>query len=390
MIPYSRQHITEGDIAAVREVLQSEFLTQGPVVPRFEKSVANYSGSSYGVATSSATSALHVACCALNLGPGDWLWTSPNSFVASANCALYCGANVDFVDIDPQTYNMSTTALASKLLEAEKLGTLPKIVIPVHFAGQSCDMDTIATLSKRFGFRVIEDASHAIGASYKGVKVGSCVYSDITVFSFHPVKIITTGEGGMALTNNIELAERMRLFRAHGITNNKALMDSRPENEIWNYQQVELGFNYRMTDIQAALGLSQMRRLNTYVRARRRVAECYDTAFKSLPIITPYQSPETHSSYHLYPIRVVDSERGKAQKRIYGALWQRGVAANVHYIPVYLHPYYRRLGFKTNYLFEAEKFFNEVITIPIFPQIDREQLDLVISTVCSTTKCNEA
>ncbi len=378
MIPYSRQHITEEDIAAVREVLQSEFLTQGPVVPRFEKSVANYSGSSYGVATSSATSALHVACCALNLGPGDWLWTSPNSFVASANCALYCGANVDFVDIDPQTYNMSTTALASKLLEAEKLGTLPKIVIPVHFAGQSCDMDTIATLSKRFGFRVIEDASHAIGASYKGVKVGSCVYSDITVFSFHPVKIITTGEGGMALTNNIELAERMRLFRAHGITNNKALMDSRPENEIWNYQQVELGFNYRMTDLHAALGLSQLNRLDANVIKRHKIAHYYDVELRELPIVIPWQLPENYSSYHLYPVRVSSNSTPSRQRQIYNNLIQNGIGVNVHYIPIYKHPFYQRLQFKgTNYP-EAERFYSETISLPLFPTLSSEQQSKVV------------
>ena len=278
MIPYGRQAISEADIEAVVAVLQSDFLTQGPVVPLFEEAIAGYCGAKQGVAVNSATSALHIACLALDLGPDDWLWTSPNSFVASANCALYCGARVDFVDIDPRTYNISVECLKKKLQKAKREGCLPKIVIPVHFAGQPCEMEAIGELSKQYGFSVIEDASHAIGASYNDIKVGSCAHSNITVFSFHPVKIITTGEGGLAITNDTELANRMRRLRAHGITTDKDLMHLRPDNEIWNYQQVELGFNYRMTDIQAALGLSQMSRLDEFVRRRHEIAKQYDHA----------------------------------------------------------------------------------------------------------------
>ena len=289
MIPYGRQEVTKDDIKEVEKVLKSDFLTQGPVVPIFEKSVAKYCGSSHAVAVNSATSALHIACIALNLGPGDFLWTSPNTFVASANAGLYCGANIDFVDIDPVSYNMNVDALSDKLIKAEKSGKLPKVVMPVHFAGQPCDILSIHNLSKKYGFKIIEDASHAIGASYNNIKIGSCAHSDITVFSFHPVKIITTGEGGMALTNNEKLANKMRRLSTHGVTREKKLMKKRPVSEIWNYQQIELGFNYRMTDIHAALGLNQLKRLDNYVRIRHKIAEKYSLKFLDSSIIIPKQ-----------------------------------------------------------------------------------------------------
>jgi UDP-4-amino-4,6-dideoxy-N-acetyl-beta-L-altrosamine transaminase len=400
MIPYGRQDISQADIDAVVEVLRSDFLTQGPTVPRFEQAVAEYCGVQHGVAANSATSALHIACLALDLGPGDWLWTSPNTFVASANAALYCGAKVDFVDIDPCTYNMSVERLKEKLEQAEKEGRLPKIVMPVHFAGQPCDMPAIHALSKQYGFKIIEDASHAIGASYvtesespyviarseatrqsTSIKVGSCVHSHITVFSFHPVKIITTGEGGMATTNDPDLANRMRRLRTHGITNDKALMQSRPDNEIWNYQQIELGFNYRMTDIQAALGLSQMQRLDEFVSRRHEIAERYDAELRTLPITMPHQASDTYSSYHLYPIRVSEAASGKTQRLVYDALWQNGIAANLHYIPVHRQPYYESLGFKAGDFPEAEQFHREVISLPMYPTLEPQQQKAVITAL---------
>ena len=381
MIPYGRQEITEADITEVEKVLRSDFLTQGPMVPRFEQSVANYCGVSYAVAVNSATSALHIACLALDLAPGDWLWTSPNTFVASANCGRYCGANVDFIDIDPKTYNISVELLSEKLKQAEKSGRLPKIVIPVHFAGQPCDMPAINDLSKHYGFKVIEDASHAIGSSYNKIKVGSCAHSDITVFSFHPVKIITTGEGGMALTNNEDYANRIRRLRTHGITNDKILMQPRPENEIWNYQQIELGFNYRMNDIQAALGLSQMKLLNERVNKRHEIAKLYNTELKNLPVILPWQSPETYSSYHLYPIRIKENIKKKMQLQVYDKLWQNDIKVNLHYTPVHRHPYYENLGFKKNDFPEAEKFHREVISIPMFPTLTNKQQNFVIKSL---------
>ena len=381
MIPYGRQDISQDDIDAVIEVLRSDWLTQGPKVPEFERAVANYCGANHAVAVNSATSALHIACLALDLGPGDWLWTSPNTFVASANCARYCGAQVDFVDIDPRTYNMSVDALAAKLVQAEKHGCLPKIVIPVHFAGQPCDMPAIHALSQQYGFKIIEDASHAIGASYSNIKVGACTLSDITVFSFHPVKIITTGEGGMALTNSEELAGRLRRLRTHGITSDKALMQARPENEIWNYQQIELGFNYRITDIQAALGLSQLSRLDDYVARRHDIAKRYDAELAQLPITTPWQSPQTYSSYHLYPIRINEAKANKSQRQLYDALRKSGVAVNLHYIPVHRQPYYENLGFKAGDFTEAELFHREVISLPMYPALTDSDITTVIEAL---------
>ena len=378
MIPYGRQEVTEEDIAEVEKVLRSDFLTQGPTVPRFEQTVANYCGADHAVAVNSATSALHIACLALDLRPGDWLWTSPNTFVASANCGRYCGANVDFVDIDPQTYNMCVDALSEKLIQAEKLGKLPKILVPVHFAGQPCDMLAIYNLSKRYDFKIIEDASHAIGASYDKIKVGSCKHSDITVFSFHPVKIITTTEGGMALTNNKDIADKMFRLRTHGITNDKKKMKERPANEIWNYQQIELGFNYRMNDIQAALGLSQMKRLDEYVKRCHIIATYYDAELKNLSLKTPWQSSNIYSSYHLYPIIIKSNLDFKTQNQVYDELRKNNILANLHYIPVHRHPYYENLGFKKNDFPVAEKLHQEIISIPMYPAIEEEHQEYVV------------
>jgi UDP-4-amino-4,6-dideoxy-N-acetyl-beta-L-altrosamine transaminase len=381
MIPYSRQEITEKDILEVKKVLRSDFLTQGPVVPRFEQKVADYCGSNFAIAVNSATSALHIACLALNLGPNDFLWTSPNTFVASSNCGLYCRANIDFVDIDPKTFNMCINALSDKLIEAEKIGKLPKIVIPVHFAGQSCDMLKIYKLSKKYGFRIIEDASHAIGASYGNYKIGSCKYSDITIFSFHPVKIITTGEGGMALTNDENLSNHIRRLSTHGITKDKKLMHSRPNDEIWNYQQIELGFNYRMTDIQAALGLSQLKRIDENIKIRHKIAEFYNFELQKSNIQLPFQNAKTYSSYHLYPIRIKNNSTPKTQRQIYDALWKKDIAANLLYIPVHRHPYYEKLGFKPGDFPQAEQFHREVICLPMFPSLAKEKQIKVVKSL---------
>ena len=381
MIPYGRQEITKEDILEVEKVLRSDFLTQGPIVPKFEQKVADYCNSNFAIAVNSATSALHIACLALNLGPNDYLWTSPNTFVASANCGLYCGANIDFVDIDPKTYNMCADILSDKLIKAEKQGNLPKIVIPVHFAGQPCDMEKIYELSKKYGFKIIEDASHAIGASYDNNKVGSCKYSDITIFSFHPVKIITTGEGGMALTNDENLSNHMRRLSTHGITKDKELMHSRPNNEIWNYQQIELGFNYRLTDIQAALGLSQLKRVDEYLKIRHKIAEFYNSELNTLNIQLPFHSPKTYSSYHLYPIRIKNNLTPKTQQQIYDALWDKDIAANLLYIPVHRQPYYENLGFKSGDFPQAEQFHREVICLPMFPKLTKEQQTKVVKSL---------
>ena len=386
MIPYGRQEITKEDIVEVKKVLKSDFLTQGPIVPKFEKKVADYCNSNFAVAVNSATSALHIACMALNLGPGDLLWTSPNTFVASANCGLYCGANIDFVDIDPISYNMSIDALTDKLTKADKSGKLPKVVIPVHFAGQPCDMLSIYNLSKKYGFKIIEDASHAIGASYNSIKIGSCRHSDITVFSFHPVKIITTGEGGMALTNNENLANKMRRLSCHGITKKKELMKKRPASEIWNYQQIELGFNYRMTDIQAALGLSQLKRLDNYIKIRHKIAKKYFFNLFNTDLITPLQKTNIYSSFHLYPIRIKKIKSQIAQKKMYNIFLQKGVAVNLHYIPVHRHPYYEKLGFKSGDFPEAELFHREAISIPIYPALKNKHQDLIIKIVLEILK----
>lgn len=375
MISYSRQDITDADIDAVTAVLRSDFLTQGPAVPRFEQAVAVKVGARFGVAVNSATSALHLACRALDLGPGDWLWTSPNTFVASANCARYCGAKVDFIDIDPRTYNLSVEALTAKLAQAEKTGRLPKIVIPVHFAGQPSDMVGIAELSRQYGFRIIEDAAHAIGARYGDEPVGNCRYSDITVFSFHPVKIITTGEGGLATTNDPALAERMARLRSHGITRDPARMHGEPVGP-WDYQQIELGFNYRMTDIQAALGASQLQRLEAYIARRHALADRYDRLLADLPVRTPYRDPHHRSALHLYPIQVGTERRG-----IFLDLRQAGIGVNVHYIPVHMQPDYQVFGFKRGDFPNAEHYYSNAISLPLFPTMTEEQQDHIVNSL---------
>lgn len=377
MIPYGRQEITQADINAVVEVLRSDFLTQGPTVPRFEQAVARYCGAQHAVAVNSATSALHIACLALGLGLGDRLWTTPITFVASANCGLYCGAEVDFVDIDPRTYNMCPLALERKLMEAEQQDRLPRIVVPVHLCGQPCDMQAIHALSQRFGFRIIEDASHAIGGKYQGQPIGNGRYSDITVFSFHPVKIITTAEGGMALTNDAELAERMALLRSHGITRDPTRMTHAPDGP-WYYQQIDLGFNYRMTELQAALGISQMTRLDEYISRRHALARRYDERLANLPVTLPWQHPDSYSSLHLYVIRLKLDQIERTHREVFEALREQGIGVNLHYIPVHTQPYYQRMGFKPSDYPEAERFYAEAISLPMYPTMTVEQQDQVI------------
>lgn len=382
-IPYGRQQVTEEDIAAVVATLRSDYLTQGPMVPRFEAAVAAYCGARYALAVNSATSALHLACLALGLGPGDWLWTSTITFVASANCGLYCGAKVDFVDIDPRTYNLCPQALEAKLLQAEKEGRLPKIVMPVHLCGQPCDMQAIHTLGQRFGFRIIEDASHAIGARYRGEAVGNCRYSDITVFSFHPVKIITTAEGGMALTNDAKLTDKMALLRSHGITREPAQMTHAPDGP-WYYQQVELGFNYRMTELQAALGLSQLTRLDDYVARRHALARHYDAQLADLPLITPWQHPDVHSAMHLYVIRLRLDQIRQSHRQVFEALRAQGIGVNLHYIPVHTQPYYQRQGFAPADFPQAERYYAEAISLPIYPGLTEQQQGRVLAAIQTT------
>ena len=380
MIPYGKQDITQSDIDAVVEVLQSDYLTQGPKGPLFEKTVAKYCDAEYGIAVNSATSALHIACLALDLGKGDCLWTTPVTFVASANCGLYCGAEVDFVDIDPRTYNMSVDALEEKLLLAEKTFALPKVVVVVHLCGQPCDMEQIYRLSQKFGFNIIEDASHAIGGRYKNEAIGACRYSDITVFSFHPVKIITTGEGGMALTNNKRLAEKMELFRSHGITRDAERMTQDPDGS-WYYQQIDLGFNYRMTELQAALGVSQMSRLDEYVQKRHLLAEQYNRALADLPLTLPWQHPDSYSGMHLYVIRLELEKISSTHKEIFESLRQLGIGVNLHYIPVHTQPYYQKKGFKFGDYPEAECYYREAISIPLYHGMTTGQQETVISAL---------
>jgi UDP-4-amino-4,6-dideoxy-N-acetyl-beta-L-altrosamine transaminase len=374
MIPYGRQDIRQEDIEAVVEVLTSDFLTQGPVIGRFEDAVAGKCGAGYGVAVSNATAALHISCLALGLGPGDVLWTSPITFVASSNCALYCGAQVDFVDIDPETYNLCPVELENKLVAAKANGKLPKILVAVHLTGQSCDMEAIHRLSRQYGFRVIEDASHAIGAKYQGASVGNCRYSDVTIFSFHPVKIVTTGEGGMALTNDAELADRLRLLRSHGITRDPGAMEG-PSHGSWYYQQVDLGFNYRMTELQAALGLSQLNRLDQYVTRRHELAERYNAALGELAVVLPKQHPDCYSAYHLYVVRVAETT---SHARVFEELRNASIGVNLHYIPVHLQPYYRRMGFSEGDFPRAEAYYSSAISLPLFPTLTADQQDTVI------------
>ncbi len=379
-IPYGRQDISSADIDAVVEILRSEWITQGPAIERFEQAVADYCGAKYAIAVSSATAALHIACLASGLGTGDMLWTSPNTFVASANCGLYCGAEVDFVDINPKTYNLCVDELEQKLILAKQQERLPKILIPVHFAGQSCEMRQISALAKEYGFQIVEDASHAIGAQYQGKPVGSCQFSDMTVFSFHPVKIITTGEGGMVLTNRQDLYEKLIRLRSHGITRNPDLMQGEPHG-AWYYQQLELGFNYRMTDIQAALGTSQMQRLDEFVARRRFLALRYNRLLQDLPLTLPWQHPETNSSWHLYVIRLNLGKINKTHRQVFDQLRQAGIGVNLHYIPVHTQPYYQNLGFEWGDFPEAERYYQDAISIPLYyGLLDKEQ-DRVVATV---------
>ena len=380
MIPYGKQDINQDDINSIIGVLKSDFLTQGSQVPLFEKKVSDYCDAEYAVAVNSATSALHIACLALDLGRGDRLWTSTNSFVASANCGLYCGAKVDFVDIDPLTYNLSSEELEKKLIQAKQNDRLPKIVIPVHFAGQSCDMKKIHSLSQEYGFKIIEDASHGIGSKYLDRPVGGCQYSDITVFSFHPVKIITTAEGGLATTNNKELAERMQLFRSHGVTRDPKLMTKESEGR-WYYLQVDLGFNYRMTELQAVLGVSQMERLDEFVILRHQYQIRYNELLKDLPIITPYQDFNSYSALHLYPIQIQTDKVKSTRKEIFKALWEKGIGVSVHYIPIHTQPYYENMGFKKGDYPNAESYYESAISIPLFHAMTFEQQDQVIAVL---------
>jgi UDP-4-amino-4,6-dideoxy-N-acetyl-beta-L-altrosamine transaminase len=381
MIPYSRQDINQQDIDAVISVLHSNYLTQGPMVPKFELTVSNYCGAKFAVAVNSATSALHIACLALGVGKGDIVWTTANTFVASANCAIYCGASVDFIDIDSKTYNLSVARLAEKLVQAERDGKLPKVVIPVHFCGQSCDMASIYALSQKYGFKLIEDASHAIGGKYKGEPIGNCRYSHITIFSFHPVKLITTGEGGMAVTNDEVLAKYLRVFRSHGISSHPLDMYARPAGEIWNYQQIDLGFNYRMTDIEAALGLSQMKRLDSFVAKRHGIAKIYDEKLTDLPIQLSEQIPDAYSAHHLYTVRIKQNKNNISQRQLYDFMQSAAINVNLHYIPVYRQPYYEAMGFQQGYCPEAEKYYKETLSIPIYPGLTEEEQHKVIRVI---------
>lgn len=379
-IPYGRQNISEQDIDAVVAVLNSNFLTQGPQVPLFEKSVLDVVGAKYAVAVNSATSALHIACLALGVGKGDVVWTSPITFVASANCALYCGADIDFVDIDERTYNLSITKLEEKLIQAKAENKLPKVVIPVHLCGQSCDMQKIYQLSQQYGFKIIEDASHAIGGKYQEQYIGSCQYSDITIFSFHPVKIVTTAEGGMAVTNDAKLAQKMDLLRSHGITRNTDLM-TRQSDGAWYYQQIDLGFNYRMTELQAGLGVSQMKRLEQFVAKRHQIAKRYNELFANLPVVLPYQLENTYSGLHLYVIRLKLDKLKKTREQIFNELREKGIGVNVHYIPVHTQPFYQNLGFKQGNFPNAEQYYAEAISLPMYPDLTEEQIQYIYTAL---------
>lgn len=384
-IPYGRQSISQEDIERVCSVLSSEWLTQGPVIELFEKEVANYCGVKYAVAVSNGTAALHIAYVSAGLGPGDRLWTSPNTFVSSVNCALYCDAQVDFVDIDPKTYNLCVDKLEKKLKKAKNKDQLPKIVVPVHFAGQSCDMERISLLSQQYGFTVVEDACHSIGGSYQGKKIGSCLFSDMAVFSFHAVKIITSGEGGMVLTNSKELFNKLVKLRSHGITRNPEEMVGVSDGP-WYYQQVELGWNYRITDLQAALGLSQLKRLNKFIKKRRQLAIVYDDKLSALSIKLPWQAPESNSSYHLYVIRLKLDKIKKNRREIFEKLRSAGIGVHVHYIPVHTQPFFQKLGFKQGDFVEAEKYYQEAITLPLFYDLQPKEQNYIINSLKSLVR----
>lgn len=381
MIRYGQQDITQADIDAVIDALKSDNLTQGPRIQDFERGVMVKTGARHALAVNSATSALHIACLALGLGRGDWLWTTPNTFVASANCALYCGAKVDFVDIDHETYNLCPRALEEKLIESERMGRLPKIVVPVHLTGQPCDMAAIHALGQKYDFRIIEDASHAIGGRYKDEPIGNGRYSDITVFSFHPVKIITTAEGGMALTNDDELAQRLGLLRSHGITRDPALMTEPIDNGSWYYQQVALGYNYRMTDIQAALGLSQLSRLDDYIARRHEIAGRYAALLADLPVTLPWQHPDSHSAFHLYVLRLQLDRIESSHREVFEHMRARDIMVNLHYIPVHTQPYYQQFGFKAGDFPQAEQYYREAISIPMHPVLTATEQEHVVEVL---------
>ncbi|MDP9110600.1 MAG: UDP-4-amino-4,6-dideoxy-N-acetyl-beta-L-altrosamine transaminase, partial [Candidatus Eremiobacteraeota bacterium] len=367
------------DLEAVRQVLRSDFLTQGPQIEAFERAVAEFCGAPHAVAFCNATAALHVGCLSLGVGPGDLVWTSPISFVASANCARYCGADVDFVDVDARTYNMSAAALERKLETARKAGRLPKVVVTVDFGGQPGELQAIAALRERFGFKIIEDASHAIGASYKGKRIGDGALADVTVFSFHPVKIVTTGEGGMALTADPETARRLRLLRSHGVTRDPAWMAEGP-HEPWEYEQIDLGFNYRLTDIAAALGIAQLGRIEEFLKRRREIAAIYDAGLSGLAVTVPWQHPDTQSAYHLYVVRIrPDAQRSRRQ--VYDGLLSRGIAPNVHYMPIHLQPYYRKQGFAAGMFPQAEAYYREALSLPMYPGLTAPQQQQVIAAL---------
>lgn len=379
MIPYGRQHITDEDIQAVVNVLKSDFLTQGPVVPAFEKAICDFTGAKYGVAVNSGTAALHVACLALGLSKGDWLWTTPITFVASANCGLYCGAMVDFVDIDPVTWNISVDGLKDKLKIAKQEGHLPKVLVAVHLCGLPCDMEDIRLLSQEYGFHVIEDACHAIGSQYKDRPVGDCRYSDITVFSFHPVKTMTTGEGGMAVTNNRSLSNKMSLLRSHGITRDPKQMSKTPHGP-WYYQQIALGFNYRLTDIQSALGISQLRQMDNFVKKRNRLSKLYDELLVDLPIQLPYRADDNYSAYHLYIIRV-NENNNRTHGQIFESLREQGIGVNLHYIPIHTQPYFQSMGFKNGMYPNAEKYYKEAISLPMYVELTESEIKKVCDSI---------
>jgi UDP-4-amino-4,6-dideoxy-N-acetyl-beta-L-altrosamine transaminase len=379
LIPYGRQYVSDADIEAVVAVLRSDFLTQGPAVPRFEEAVAAKVGGGHAVAVNSATSALHVACLALGIGPGDRVWTTPNTFVASANCARYCGADIDFVDIDSRTYNISVAALEAKLAAAQRDGKLPKLVVPVHFSGQPCDLAEISQLGRRYGFRILEDASHAIGATYQVSTIGDCRYGDIAVFSFHPVKIITTGEGGVALTNDAELAHRMAMFRSHGITRDPARLE-RKGGGAYYYEQQMLGYNYRMIELEAALGLSQLTRLDEFVDRRNQIARRYDSLLSGMPIVTPVVKQDRLSSFHLYVVRLPRRDPLRHRK-VFDAMRSAGVGVNVHYMPVHLQPDFRRLGFRPGMFEESESYGETALSLPMFPHLTDSDQDHVVESL---------
>ena len=383
MIPYGRQNISANDIEAVKDVLQSDFLTQGPLVPLFENKICDYTGAKYGVATNSATSSLHIACMALGVGKGDIVWTSPISFVASSNCALYCGASVDFVDVESDSANLSVTSLKQKLIKAKEEKKLPKVVIPVHLSGNPCDMEEIYNMSLEYGFKIIEDASHAIGGTYKGDKIGNCKFSDICIFSFHPVKIITTGEGGIALTNDISLSAVMQRYRSHGITRDINEMSKKPDGP-WYYEQIDLGYNYRMTDIQAALGLSQLKMIDNFIAERNEIVKLYYSILQEDDIILPSISSNRYSAFHLFIIRI-KSFKNKNQIKLFESLRSNGIMVNLHYIPIYRHPYYAKMGYKPADFPESELYYKEAMSLPIYPGLDKNQIEYICNLIKNPT-----